>query len=251
MVRKVIVRAGLVLGAAGFILFLVLGIGAWFARREADRELEVAVEKAHQGAEVAARVIALVREIIARANLSLAMARAESADMAPGGNSDPLVRVALWKAKHDLPNEVERARDAVGVASEAVVVAGAALEVFGERGPPETHLGVKPQNMQAARTQLDAAATDLKNARTVLGIRIPAATPEQLSQVDQALRLATQVTDQSDQALNQAREKVDKLHRQARRWSTGLAVAITGTAAWAALGQVFLVRACWRGMKVK
>ena len=73
-------------------------------------------------------MISLVREILARAKSSLSAARAASA-LPPGGEPDFVTRMAMRKAKRELPGEVEKARDAVGVASEAVVVAGAVLDV--------------------------------------------------------------------------------------------------------------------------
>jgi hypothetical protein len=249
MGRKLLAAFGLVLGVAGFLGFTGIAVGTWYAKREADRELRNAMEKAHQAADVAARFIGLIREMIARANASLATARADSAVQPATGQSDPLVSVAVWKAKRELPGEVERARDAVGIASEAVVVAGAALDVFGEHKTEESAYGVKPQDLDTARSQLDSAASGLKNARTVLGVSFPTATPEQLSQVEKALELATQVTDQSDRAVTEARGKVDRINGQAQRWAMRGALSLSGIAALAALGQVFLVRACWKGLK--
>jgi len=244
MIRKLLAGAGLVLGAAGFVTFIALGIGAWFAKREADKQLNAAVAKAHQAGDVATRVVALVREVLARAKTSLAAARTET--QPPGEVTDPAVRFAMWKAKRELPGEVEKARDAVGVASEAVIVAESVLEVFVERKPDEPALGVKAHDVKTARTQLESAATDLKNARTVLGIPIAAGTPEQYSQVDQALVTATDVTDRVDQALDDARRKVDEAKSQADRWALRVAIIASALGAWAALGQVFLFRASWR-----
>ena len=51
MPRKLLAGIGLLLGVAGFVLFVALGVGAWYARREADREIASAVEKAHQAGE--------------------------------------------------------------------------------------------------------------------------------------------------------------------------------------------------------
>jgi hypothetical protein len=104
--------------------------------------------------------------------------------------------------------------------------------------------------MQAAHTQLDAAAADLKNARRVLGVPIPgAATPDQLSNVDAALAQAAEVTDRFDTALDRVRHKLDAATRQAGVWSLRAAVAVTALSALAALGQVFMARACWRGLR--
>src|SRR5262249_49620459 len=132
IMRKPLSGLGFLLGIAGFAIFVAVIVETWKFKRQADQELTAAMEKANQAGDVAERVIALVRQVIARANDSLVTTRAESAKTTPGGNEDPLVRMAMWKARRSLPNEVERARDAVGIASEVVVVANAALDVFGE-----------------------------------------------------------------------------------------------------------------------
>src|SRR6202000_977158 len=101
--------------------------------------------------------------------------------------------------------------------------------------------------------QLNSAATDLRNARRVLAIPIPAhaeaATHDQLANVDEALARASEGVDQFDQTLPQARQKGDEAERKARTWALRTAIGVTGLSVLAAVGQVFLVRACWRGIR--
>jgi hypothetical protein len=245
--RKSISIAGLVLSVAGFVIFIALGVSAWFAKREADRRVNAAAVQAQQAGEVASHVVRLVREVIARAQVSLTTSRA---GFEPAGDiNDPMVRLAMWKATRELPDQVEKARDAVHIASEALIVAESVLDVFVEHKPDETVLGVRAGDMGAARSQLESAASDLKNARTVLGIPIAPATPEQYSQVDQALASATDLTNRVDDALKLARHKVDEAKASAHRWSLRAAIIISALTALAALGQVFLFRASWRGLR--
>lgn len=253
MLRSILSTLGLVLAAAGFVAFVALGVGAWVAKREADRQVAAMSEKAHRAGDVAERVIALVREIIARARGGLSVARADPANAVTGVQLDPVTQMVVWKAKRDLPGDVERARDAVGAASEALIVANAALDVFLEQPADGTAVGLRPDDMHTARTQLDRAASDLKTARRVLGVPLPAppadATPEQLANVDAALARAADVTDRFDDALTRVRTKVEATRRQAEVWSLRVAVGVTGLSALAALGQVFMARACWRGLQ--
>src|SRR5437660_227716 len=132
---RLLSTVGLVFALAGVALFVALAIGTWSIKREADQQVAAATDKAYQAGDVAAKVIALIREVIARARASLAAARAASTT--PEAVEDPLARLAMWKARRELPGEIEKARDVVGVASEAVVVAGAALDVFGEHRSDE------------------------------------------------------------------------------------------------------------------
>lgn len=253
MVRLILSIAGLVLALVGFALFLALGFGVWVAKQKADQETTALAEKAQAAGDVAAHVIALIREIIARAELGLAAARVEQGTAPPTEQPDPFVRMAMWKAKRSLPEEVEKARDAVGVASEVVIVAGAALDVFGERELDRGPLGVRPEEMHAARAQLDAAAADLRNARHILGVPIPTSdegtTPDQLANVDAALDRAKGITNEFDRALSTARKQVDAAKQKAEMWSLRVAIGISLLAALAAAGQVFMARACWRGLR--
>jgi hypothetical protein len=246
MLRFVLSAAGLVLAVAGFVVFVALAGGVWAVKREADQQVVAAAAKAHSAADVAARVIALIREVIARARLGLTAARTESAAVPPA-EPDLFVRMAMRQARRELPAQVDRARDAVGVASDALVVAGAALDVFEGQPGDGTALGIRPEEMQAARGQLDAAGTDLRNARTVLGVALPA--DGQLANVDAALDRAQALTDRFDGALARARQKVDTTRTRAELWALRGAAAVSALAALAALGQVFMARACWRGLR--
>src|SRR5205823_8411544 len=87
-----------------------------------------AVAKAEFAADAAGRAVGLVRQVIARSRTDLLVARAAPADPAPP--ADPFTQVAVKQATKNIPGGLDRARDAVGTASEAVVVAGATLDVF-------------------------------------------------------------------------------------------------------------------------
>jgi|GEM_PF-3646264 len=245
--RRAMAAIGLILSVVGFAIFVAIAVGVWSAKREADRQMVDAVAKAHRASEIADRVIVLVREAIARAQASLTAARSDVRP--PGEVQDPTVRFAMWKAQRSLPAEVEKARDAVGVASEAVIVAETILDVFVEHKPDETALGVKTADIHAARTQLVSAASDLKNARTVLGVPLGGVSAEQYSQVDQALAAATDVTNRVDVALKDAERKVDTMKEAADRWSLRLALAVCALGILAAVGQIFLFRACRRALR--
>lgn len=252
MIRSVLSALGLIVALAGMGLFAGAGAYVWTLRAETLQQTEMLAERAHAAGDVAEEVIRLIREIIARAQAGLAAARTDPAKLTAGKEPDPLVRFALAKAKRDLPHEVERARDAVSIASEALVVAGAAVDVFEERPGDGSSLGIRPEDMRAARMQLDTAANELGSARSILGIPIPSdgsATPEQLTQVEDALQRAEGVADQMDGALAQARAKVNHAREQVESWSLRVAIGITAAAILAALGQFFMARACWYGLR--
>jgi hypothetical protein len=255
MVRSVLAAAGFLLAITGIGVFVSLGYMVWVVRVEADRQLAAAHAKAELAAAAAAHTLALVREVIDRAGQDLAAARTEAALHPQKENVNPLVRVVVREQARNLPGKVEQARDAVSTASDAVVVASAALNVFSQLPTEGEPFGVSPAQVQTARNQLDQVASDLKSARVVLGVPVPGpggpATEEQLSAVDDALSRARTVTDELEGVLGRIRGRVAEVRTAAQLWAWRAAVGITALASLATLGQVFMARACWRALRRK
>lgn len=255
MLRFVLAAAGFLLGLTGVGVFVALGYSAWVVRVEADRQLADAHARAELAADAAGRTLAVVHDVIDRAGKDLAAARVEAAMHPRKDDVNPLVRMVVSQKARSLPGKVEQARDAVGTASDAVVVATAALDVFRKLPADGEMFGVSPEQVQSARAQLDSVAADLQSARGVLGVPIPGpdgpATAEQLSAVDDALSRARAVTVELEGVLTRVRTRVAEIRATAQVWVWRAAVAVTGLSALAALGQVFMVRACWRALRRK
>ncbi|HJZ59539.1 MAG TPA: hypothetical protein VKE74_31635 [Gemmataceae bacterium] len=249
--RSVLSFVGLFVSVIGFVAFIGLIVGAWWAKREADRQVADAVSKAEAAADLAGRAIGLVKEVIARADSDLVAARIASAEPAP--EVSPFVRLTIRQANRQLPADMERARDAVGLASDAMVVANAALDVFADRPEEQARLGINPNDMKAAREHLDAAARDVRNARSVLGLPFDhpdmPMTDEEAAQMKQALDRAREFTNQLDGDLANARQRIDTAKRQAHMWTLRIALGATVLGSLGALGQLFLARACVRGLR--
>jgi hypothetical protein len=240
MARGIVSAVGLVVAAVGFAAFVALGVGAWYARREADRAAADAAAKAEVAGDFAARVIGLVREAATAAEADLAAARAEAA-AAPPDRANPLARMAARQLSVDL----DRTRDAVATASEAVVVADAVLDVFSAAGGETGRVGVRAADLDQARAGLDAAARNLRQAQAVVG----AATPEQFSAAEAALARGRALADGLDIRLAEVRGRVEVIRDRAVVWALRGAVGVTALAAVGAAGQVFLARACRRGLR--
>jgi hypothetical protein len=246
---------GFLLALAGIGVFVGLAYTAWPVRAEADRQLTAAHAKAELAADTAAHTLAIVRDVIDRAGQDLTAARVEAALHPQQVDVNPLVQMVVRQKARSLPGKVENARDAVSTASDAVVVATAALNVFSQFPIDESKFGVSPAQVHTARSQLDQVASDLRSARVVLGIPIPGrdgpATPEQLSAVDDALSRARAITDELEGVLAQVRGQVTEVRAKAELWVWRTAVAITALSALALLGQLFMARACWRALRRK
>lgn len=244
--RSVLSVVGLVVSVAGFVTFIGLIFGAWWARQEADREVDTAADRAMAAAEVADRAIRLVDDVIDRAEQDLAEARAAPP---PEPNVNPLLRMTVNRAAGDLAGGVDRARDAVGIASDAMVVADAALSVFADRPEEQAQLGIRPGQLDAARQSLDATSRQLRQAQSLFGVRLTPMTQAEISQVEQALASARQFTSDLRGSLENAKKRVEDARQKAHIWALRVAVIATVVGSVGAIGQVFLFRACVRGVR--
>jgi hypothetical protein len=250
--KRVASFVGVVVAVAGFVAFVGLIYGAWWAKREADRQVTDAVGKANSAIDVAGKAVNLVKDVLSRAEADVENARA-NATSAPAPANDPFMRLMVAQANRQLPGDMERARDAVAIASETAVVAQSAIDVFDERSDAQAALGIHPEQMKTARDHLDKATTDLRQAQSVLGLPInhPDArlTDDQYQAVRQALDQGKGITEKLDGAIDNARTRVATAQRKAEFWSLRLAVAATVLGGVGALGQVFMLRACVRGLR--
>jgi hypothetical protein len=235
---------GLAVAVVGFVLFAALGVGAWVAKREADRRVAEIATRANAAVDAAGQGVGLLREVIARSEADLHLARAtHPATGTPP--ADPFTRMFVNRAVQNLPGGLHQARDVVGTAADAVRVADAALAVFAERPGEAATLGVHDSELDAARQQLRQASSGLGEAGRLIGD----ADPTTLSAVEEALTRAKVVADRLDAALARARQGVENARRLTGVWSLRAAVSATVLAVLGAAGQVFMARACWRALR--
>ncbi|MBM3980895.1 MAG: hypothetical protein FJ304_11530 [Planctomycetes bacterium] len=252
--RRVFAALGLVLALGGVVLFAGAVMGVWWVRAETNRRTEALAVKARAAVGAADHAVAFVREVIARGDTELAEARKHAA-AEPQQYVNPLLQLSARRASENLAGSVERANAAVLTASDAAVVAEAALELFGDDAQfPElkTWLGVKPDQLQQTRTDLGSASRELKNVRTMLGIPVamgerPSA--EQLMTVEAALGQAREFTDRMGRVVSAARERVEETKRLVDRWVLRIAIGTTLIGLLAATGQLFMARTCWRALR--
>jgi hydrogenase maturation protease len=250
MIRSFIAWFGFIFSCVGVVLFIVIGIWIWSLKAEVDRQSETLSSRANKTLDSADRAIGLVREIIEKAEGDLAMTRLDSIGHFSPHPFDPVFQIAAQKASQDLAGSVDRAHNAVVLASEAVVVADAALDVVG--GVPELKqlLGVKPEQLDATRTALGNVSNELQHARGYLDIQTVSAdgvpTYEQLHAVDDALRNARGFTDEVGKVVETTRSRVNETRQKVEIWSLRGAIGTSLISALGVLGQLFMARAFWK-----
>ena len=249
-VRAVVAAVGFVGSVAGFLLFVALAVGVWWAKAEANRRADALAARAHAAADTADHAVGFVRGVVTQAEADLA--RAREATPEPAEPVHPLVQIGAQQASHELAGSVDRANVAVATASDAVVVANTALELFDKDAQLQGWFGVRPEEVAYTRAELSAATRDLTKARTVLGIPVAAGGPptaEQLNTIAAGLARARAFTDQMGAAVAGTRARVVETKVRVDRWVGRAAVAVTALGALAAAGQLLAARFWWRVLR--
>lgn len=252
-VRSVLAVAGLLVSAAGFLTFAGGAIGVWRAKAEADRHAHALAARANVATDAADHAVGFVRGVVAQAEEDLARARANTAAMPPEP-VNPLVQFGARHASQELAGSVDRANAAVVTASDAVVVANTALELFDKDARLQNWFRVRPEQLAQTRIDLSAATRDLNRARTVLGIPIaPGGTPtaDQLNGIEAGLAQARELTDRMGAAVTATRAKIADTKQQVEVWVRWGAIGVTVLGALGTAGQFFAARFCWRVLRDK
>jgi hydrogenase maturation protease len=248
MLRTFLSLVGLLIACVGIGLFVAIGVYVWPLKTEVNRQTTALAAQASRAGDAADNAVGFVRKVIGQAGEDLKEARKAAATVQPATQVNPLEAMIARKATQDLAGSVERAHGAVTTASDAVVVAQAALEVFNNNEPLQQFFGVNSQQMEATTRTLGNVTNDLRQARTVLGVPFGnnTLTQEQLNAVDNALSQASGFTDEMANVVTAARTRVNDAKTTADKWAVRIAVATSVLCALAAVGQVFFARFCWR-----
>ena len=154
--------------------------------------------------------------------------------------------VLAKSASQRLAGSVDQAHGAVVTASDAVVVANAALQVFDEDSEFNRLFRVKASQVDATKTTLGNAARELSKAKEVLG---GTPTPEQLNAVDNALGQARDFTNELSRVVDSVRDRVNTTRSMVDQWSWRIAIGTMLVSTLASVGQLFMARYFWRTVR--
>ncbi len=252
MIRSLLSLVGLVVACAGIGLFIAIGAYVWTLKGEVNQQTATLVGRANEAGDGADHAIGFVREIIAQAEDDLKKARKNPAIAEPARPVSLMDQIIARKASQELAGSVERAHGAVVTASDAVTVAKTALEVFNTSSELQELFGVRPEQLDATKSTLGKASTDLRQVKTVLGMPVgtgDSLTVEQLNAVDGALGQARGFTNELEKVVANARGRVNDAKVSVNRWSWRVAIATSAISILAAIGQVFMARFCLRTLR--
>lgn len=254
--RRLFAVLGLLIAVTGFVTFAGAAVGVWKVKAEANRRTDALAVKANEAVNAADHAVGFVNEVIDTGESALDTARKSQKD-APPAPVNPFLQLTARKATQDLVGSVEKADMAVVIASDATVVAEAALQLFGNDQDRQLvalkeWLGVKPDQLAQTKNGLNRAGAELKQARTILGVSVgDGATPEQLAAVESAFARAKELTGQLSGVVATARTQVNETKRAVDLWVLRVALVTTLVGVVGAAGQFFMARFCWRILRGK
>jgi hydrogenase maturation protease len=246
MIRKLVALVGLVVACGGLGLFVALGTYVWSLKVEVNKQTELLATKANDAGKEAAKAIQFVDNVIAQARTDLDNARPKT--VKPSRQVNPWEMVLAQSASQRLAGSVDKAHGAVVTASDAVVVAKAALEVFDQPESSDLNrlLGFQSSQVDATRTTLGNAARELEKAKMVLGGE---PTPEQLNAVAHALNQAEGFANELSKVVKTVLGRVNATKTLADQWAWRIALGTTLMSALAGVGQLFMARFFWRTLR--
>jgi hypothetical protein len=246
--RRVLAGVGLFVAVAGLAVFVTAAAGVWRLKAEVNRRSDDLAGKADKAVDAADHAVALVREVLDSGEKDLKGARAEQ--KAPTAAAvNPFVRIGARQTAERLAGSVERADAAVTAASDAVVVAQKAIDLFGQDEQFKSWFGVHPEQVSQTQIDLFAANRELQRVRDVLGVPLAsgaAPTEEQLAKLDGAIRQGRAFTDQMELVVATIRTRLHETKRAVDLWSMRVAVGVTAVGVLGELGQLFMARFFWR-----
>jgi hypothetical protein len=244
---------GLAVSLAGFVAFAGAAVAVWKVKAEANRRTDALAAKAHEAVGAADHAVDFVRQVLGSARKQLEAARGRSDE--PPQPVNPFLQLTARQASQSLAGSVERADAAVVLASDAAVVAEAALALLGDESEApalKQWLGIKPDQLARTQTDLQTATRELRQVRTLLGVSLgDGPTDAQLVTVEAALDRAGGLTDQMGTVVATARVRLDETKRQVDLWVLRVALGVTLVGAVGAAGQAFMARYCWRVLRRK
>jgi len=244
MIRKLVALIGLIVACGGIGLFVALGIYVWSLKAEVNKQTESLAHRANLAGDEADKAIQFVDKVIAQAKVDLKNARPPAATSRRP--ITPFEMALAQSASQRLAGSVDQAHGAVVTASDAVVVADAALQVFDENSELKRLFGVQSSQVDATKTTLGNAARELQKAKSVLG---GTPTPEQLNAVDNALNEAEGFTTELAKVVTTVRGRVNATKSLADQWTWRIALGTALMSALAGVGQLFMARYFWRTLR--
>ncbi len=247
-VRRISAAAGLTVALVGFTVFATSAYATWRVKAEVNQRTDDLASNADKAVDSADHAINFVRDVLNASENDLRDARQQPREM-PSATVNPFVRIGARQTAQRLAGSVQRADAAVTAASDAVIVAQKAIDLFGQDEQLKRWFGVQPEQVSETRLDLVSASREIQRVRDVLGSPLAssaAPTEEQLVMLAGAIQQGRSFTDRMALVVATIRTRVHETKRTVDVWSLRIAIGITAVGVLGALGQIFMARFFWR-----
>jgi hypothetical protein len=249
--KRLLAGLVLLLSAAGLLLGLAGGVGAWVVKGPATAKATWAFERIDGALGVADQSLGQVKTSLARAAERLDGVREEQRKLAQGPRTgNPLRRVLARTVQQQIAPEVGNAREKLHTVAEAAVVVNSVLEDVGSFSP------LSAAGLDLGRlTELNGRLAEVGPAAWELGRLLgePGADSDdagaQLSRVDQALETMRRSVAEYELQLAQVRQRTEALKSKTLAWITPATALVSFACFWVALSQVSLLAHAWSWWK--
>jgi hypothetical protein len=230
-----------ILATFGLIAFLAIAVGSWYAKAAAERELAIVEARVSLLLDRGTAVAGVVEDVAKNAQADLRRARSDPAAQDPNAVNG-IQGFVLRTALSGMPDKVRQALVAANVASEAMIVAHAALDTTADLpGGP----AFDPAEIDRLQTRLNAASKSLQSADAMLRSADPTIAksikPDDVQFIDNALTEGLAVAKDVQERLGVFRGRLVETGERVRLYLKWATWAVCALAVLAAIGQISLM----------
>jgi predicted translin family RNA/ssDNA-binding protein len=241
----------LLLGAAGLLLSVGVGIGIWIVKGPATAKATHVFERLETALDIADQGLNQVKTSLGRASERLDSAREEQQKLArePQRNST-LQRMLARTVQQSIAPELGEANKKLHTVAEAAVVVNSVLEDVGNF-PFLSVAGLDFDRLSEMNDRLANVAPAAWELSRLLGEpeADSHAASNQLSRIERTLTTLRERIAEFEPELMQVRQRTEGLKSRTLPWITAAAVLISAVCFWIALSQVSVACHAWSWWK--
>jgi hypothetical protein len=249
--KRILAGSALLLGAAGLLLSLAAGVGAWVVKGPVTARATRIFGRMDAALDAADKGLDHVKNSLARAAEHLDSVKQEQSKLAQQAPKKAAQqRILARTVQQKISPELGDARGALQTVAEAAVVVNSVLEDVGNF-PFLSAAGLDSGRLTEINSRLAKVGPAAWELSRLLG------EPEagsgdagaQLSRVEQALKTLRGLVAEYEPRLTQVRQRTEALQSTALSWITAAAVLVSLTCFWIALSQVSVLSHAWSWWK--
>jgi chromosome segregation ATPase len=242
--KRILGILALLLGAAGVLLSLAVGVGVWVVKEPVTARAQHISERVDAALDLAEQKLEHAQRSLTRAAERLENVKEERKQLPKESQRwDFARRAAARTVQRTLAPELSDAHKNLHEVAEAAVVVNSVLEDVGDL-PFLSETGLDMDRLAEINSHIARVAPAAWELSRLLGEADPEA-DAQMSQVEQLLtRLRELVADYQNQ-VKQVRQRTTALKAKVFAWITPAAILVSSVSFWIALSQLCILSRAW------